>query len=164
MTHISLIVAADENNIIGGDNKLLWHIPEDLKHFKALTLGKPIVMGRKTYDSIGRPLPGRPNIVITRNPQWKADGVTTATSLEEAFDTAETLGPETMVIGGATIYEAALPFATSVYLTRIHKVYTGDAAFPALSQAEWQEVSRTKGEHCATAGIEYEFIKYQRIA
>lgn len=164
MTDISLIVAADQNNIIGGDNKLLWHIPEDLKRFKALTLGKPIIMGRKTYDSIGRPLPSRPNIVITRNPQWKADGLTVVTSLEDAFKAAESLGPETMVIGGATIYEAALPFATSVYLTRIHKAYDGDAVFPALSPSEWQEVSRTKGEQCEAAGIDYEFIKYQRIA
>lgn len=163
MTEISLIVAATENNIIGSDNKLLWHIPEDLKRFKALTLGKPIVMGRKTYDSIGKPLPGRPNIVITRNPQWKADGVTVVTSLEDALKAAETLGPETMIIGGATIYEAALPFATSVYLTRIHKVYTGDAAFPALSPSEWRETDRIKGEHCDAAGMEYEFIKYQRI-
>jgi len=164
MSEIALIVAQAQNRVIGGDNKLLWHIPEDLKRFKALTTGKPIIMGRKTYDSIGRPLPNRTNIVITRQQGWKTDGVTVVNSLEDAFKTAKTLGSEeVMVIGGAEIYKAALPFATSVYLTQIQKAYDGDALFPVLDQSEWQETSREKGAQCAESGIEYEFIKYQRI-
>lgn len=159
MSVISLIVACADDNVIGGDNKLLWHIPEDLKHFKALTLGKPVIMGRKTYDSIGRPLPNRPNIVITRQDTWTAPGVTVAKSLEDALKTAENLGSEEiMVIGGAQIYAQALPFATRVYLTRIHKAYDGDARFPQLPEKEWQETQRQQG-----AEAFYEFITYQRI-
>lgn len=163
MTNISLIVAMSQNRVIGGDNKLLWHIPEDLRHFKNLTLGKPVIMGRKTYDAIGRPLPKRPNIVVTRQKNWKAEGVEAAGSLEEALQLAEKHGSsDIMVIGGAEIYKQALPFATCVYLTHIHKVYTGDALFPALDPKEWQETSRQKGEECASAGMDYEFITYKR--
>lgn len=164
MSHISLIVAMAENRVIGGDNKLLWHISEDLKRFKALTIGKPVIMGRKTYDSIGRPLPNRPNIVITRQDNWSTEGVTAVNSLEAALQTAEKLGSgEIMVIGGAQIYKAALPFATRVYLTLIHKVYNGDALFPVLPSDEWRETSREKGTQVAEAGMDYEFVTYQRI-
>ena len=158
MTEISLIVAMADNRVIGGDNKLLWHISEDLKRFKALTIGKPVVMGRKTYDSIGRPLPNRPNIVVTRQEGWTAPGVTAVTNLEDALKTAGNLASgEIMVIGGAQIYAQALPFATRVYLTHIHKAYDGDARFPELPQSEWKETERQKGEG------DYEFITYQRI-
>jgi dihydrofolate reductase len=155
---ISLIVAMAENRVIGGDNKLLWHIPEDLKRFKALTTGKPIIMGRKTYDSIGRPLPNRPNIVITRQAGWTAPGVTVVGSLEDAVKTAENMGSdEIMVIGGAQIYSQALQYATRVYLTHIHKAYDGDARFPELPATEWMESDRQAG-----AEDFYEFITYQR--
>ncbi len=161
MPEISLIVAMAENRVIGGDNKLLWHLPEDLKHFKALTTGKPIIMGRKTYDSIGRPLPNRTNIVITRQQNWTAEGVSVVPSLEEALKTAETINEkEIMVIGGAQVYEAALPFATRVYLTLLHKVYTGDAVFPELPEKEWTETARVSN---TGPGIDYDFITYQRI-
>lgn len=164
MVKISLIVAADENNVIGGDNQLLWHIPEDLKFFKAKTLGKPIIMGRKTYESIGRPLPGRTNIVITRNPEWNASGVTTAPSLESALKTAQTLTPdEICIIGGGTIYEQALQFATSVYLTRVHNVYNGDTRFPELNANEWQLIHEQQGNDCEAAGINYTFLEYKKI-
>jgi dihydrofolate reductase len=162
--NVSLIVAMADNRVIGGDNKLLWHISEDLKYFKAMTLGKPVVMGRKTYEAIGKPLPGRPNIVITRQSSWKADGVETASSLEDALQKAEKHSVDkVMVIGGAQIYAAALPFATSVYLTHIHKVYTGDALFPDLPPTEWKETDRRKGNESPANGVDYEFVTYQRI-
>jgi dihydrofolate reductase len=161
---ISLIAAVAENNVIGGGNAMLWHIPEDFKYFKSVTMGKPIIMGRKTFDSIGRALPGRLNIVITRQVGWMAEGVTIAASLEDALKIAEkTDTSEAIVIGGAQIYAAALPFATTVYLTHIQKVYTGDAVFPALDPNVWQEVSRTQGKDCAKVGIDYEFTVYKRI-
>lgn len=160
---IALIAACAENRVIGGNNQLLWHIPEDLKHFKALTLGKPVIMGRKTFDSIGRPLPNRPNIVITRQQGWTAGGVTVAHSLEDALKTAQKLDArEIMIIGGAQLYAQALPFATRVYLTLIHKVYDGDALFPELIQSEWRQTDRKKGVECLTAGMDYEFITYER--
>lgn len=163
MTAIALIAAQAENRVIGGDNKLLWHIPEDFRHFKSLTMGKPIIMGRKTYDSIGRPLPKRPNIVITRQKDWQAEGVIAAGSLAEAFKLAESFGPEEiMVIGGAGIYAQALPFATTVYLTHIHKAYDGDALFPELPAKDWRETERRKGDE-SPDGLTYDFITYQRI-
>lgn len=166
MGNISLIVAMADNRVIGksGDTRLLWHIPEDFKHFKALTTGKPIIMGRKTYDSIGRPLPNRPNIVVTRQANWSVSGVTVAGSLDDAFKMAQNMAAEEiMVIGGAEIYKAALPFATSVYLTHIHKAYDGDALFPVLCESEWREISRQKGTQCQEAAMDYEFVTYQRI-
>jgi dihydrofolate reductase len=161
---ISLIAAVAENNVIGGGNAMLWHIPEDFKYFKSVTIGKPIIMGRKTFDSIGRPLPGRLNIVITRQTGWVADGVTVAPSLEDAIKTAEkTEASEAMVIGGAQIYAAALPFATTIYLTHIQKGYTGDAVFPPVDVTAWREVSRDLGQDCAKVGTHYEFTVYKRI-
>lgn len=157
---LSIIVATSENGVIGDGNKMLWHIPEDFKYFKATTMGAPIIMGRKTFESIGRPLPGRKNIVITRNAGWKAEGVTIAPSLEDAIKMADNSG---WIIGGAQIYAQALQFATSVYLTLIHKVYTGDAHFPALDPKVWQEVSRKKGTDCATLGLDYDFIVLRKI-
>lgn len=163
MAKISLIVAAASNNVIGGDNTLLWHIPEDLKFFKAKTAGHPIIMGRKTFDSIGRPLPKRTNIVITRNPDWQSEGVVTSPSLPDAIKTAQLLdSDEIFIIGGGTVYAAALQFATSVYLTRIHSDYTGDTYFPTLPDAQWQLVSEREGEQCDETGIRYTFLEYQR--
>ncbi|NBX66274.1 MAG: dihydrofolate reductase [Proteobacteria bacterium] len=162
---ISLIAAVSENNVIGDGEKLLWHIPEDFRYFKSTTMGKPIIMGRRTYDSIGRPLPGRLNIVITRNSDWKADGITTAASLEEAIKTAEKQNvSEIFVIGGGQIYAQALPFATSVYLTLVQGVYTGDVRFPALDPKVWQETSRKKGTDCDKVGMNYEFIVYEKVS
>lgn len=163
MAKISLIVAAANNNVIGGDNTLLWHIPEDLKYFKAKTAGRPIIMGRKTFDSIGRPLPKRTNIVITRNSDWRAEGVVTSTSLSEAIKTAQMLDTdEIFIIGGGTIYEAALQFATSVYLTQVHADFKGDTYFPELSDADWQLISSKQGEQCDEVGIPYTFQEYVR--
>lgn len=130
--------------VIGKDNQMLWHLPADFAWFKQQTLGKPIVMGRKTYESIGRPLPGRLNIVITRDPELKIEGCTCVTSLEQALQTAQTEGAEElMVIGGGAIYEAFLPLAERLYLTFVETELKGDTYFPNWQQAQvtWQETS-----------------------
>ncbi len=136
---VSCIAAIGKNRVIGKGNTLLWHIPEDLKRFKMLTLGHPVIMGRKTFDSIvamlGKPLPGRTNIVVTRNNEWKFDGVEVAHSLEEALSKAKELNTqEVFVIGGAQIYEQALPFTDRLYLTLIDDTKDGDVFFPAYEQ------------------------------
>jgi dihydrofolate reductase len=138
---VSLIVAVADNGVIGQRNGLPWRLPEDLKRFKALTMGKPIIMGRKTYDSIGKPLPGRTNIVITRQPGLSLPGCVVAGSLPAAVDAAGAVD-EVMVIGGAEIYRQALPMTQRVYLTRVHAQVEGDACFPALAPEQWQEVAR----------------------
>lgn len=163
---VALIVAAAANNVIGRDNQLPWHLPQDLKYFKATTLGKPIIMGRKTYESIGRPLPGRPNIVITRNRAWSAAGVNAVASLDEALALATKLVEsqelqEVMVIGGAEIYKTALPRADRIYLTRIDLSVEGDAWFPAIDEKEWFLVSSQAGEE---GGLPHRFLVYERAA
>jgi dihydrofolate reductase len=135
---ISLIVAASTNNVIGNDGELPWRLSDDLKRFKAVTMGKPIVMGRKTFESIGRPLPGRQNIVITRQEGFVADGCDVVQSTAEAVAVAGA-ADEMMVIGGSQIYAAFLPIADRVYLTRVHAEVEGDAFFPSLDEAVWQE-------------------------
>ena len=147
---LSLIVAMAENRTIGLNNELPWHLSEDLKYFKSVTMGKPIVMGRKTFDSIGRPLPGRLNIVITRNTEWQHSGVETAASLQQAVAIAEEANPqdqealiqEVMVIGGEEIYRTAIELADRLYITRVQAEVEGDAFFPEYNEPEWQEVSR----------------------
>lgn len=138
---LALIVAAAENDVIGQANTLPWRLSADLKRFKALTLGKAVIMGRKTFDSIGKPLPGRTNIVITRQPGLRIAGCLIATSLQDALTQAQTALPdcaEVMVIGGAEIYRQALPLAQRVYLTRVHATVPGDAFFPALPTDAWR--------------------------
>ena len=142
MTTISLIVTTAENNVIGMDNKMPWHIPEDFKHFKEITMGKPCIMGRKTYESIldqlGKPLPGRDSIVISRG-GYNHEGCTTVTSVDEAIGKAKDLtDDEIMVIGGAQIYALTLPLANRIYLTRVHQTPEGDAFFPEFG-ADWTE-------------------------
>lgn len=143
---VVLVVAAADNGVIGKDGRMPWHIPADLKRFKQMTVGKPVVMGRKTFDSIGRPLPGRHNIVLTRQPGWHADGVTTVGNLAEAIAAAgldPRIRPEQlMVIGGGEIYRLAMPIATHVALTRVHATPDGDAWFPEPDPAQWVEVAR----------------------
>jgi dihydrofolate reductase len=139
---ISLVVAASENNIIGKNNQLLWHLPNDMKFFKNITWGMPVVMGRKTFESMGKPLTGRTNIVVTRNDDFKADGVITANSLDEAMKAAaETDAKEAYVIGGGEIYKQSLPIATKIFLTRVHATLDGDARFPEFNASEWTLVS-----------------------
>jgi dihydrofolate reductase len=139
---ISLVVAMDESGIIGRDNALPWHLPADLKRFKAITLGKPILMGRKTFESIGKPLPGRLNLVLTRSRDWQREGAITMHSVEEALARAGD-AVEVAVIGGEEIFKLALPFAARIYLTEVHARVEGDTAFPAFDRSQWREVERS---------------------
>jgi len=148
---ISLIVAVSQNNVIGRDNQLPWHLPEDLQYFKAVTMGKPLIMGRKTFESIGRPLPGRANIVITRNPDWTAEGVEIVADIEAAFACAQNAcsvsgGDEVMVIGGEQIYRSCLARSDRLYLTRVEARVEGDAFFPKLDEDDWQQVAEKMPE------------------
>lgn len=147
MITLSIIVAMANNRAIGKDNQLLWHLPEDLQYFKRTTMGKPIVMGRKTFESIGRPLPGRLNIVITRQKEWQHDGVKVVHTIDEALKLAEAQSiidgmDEVMVIGGAEIYKTALPVADKLYVTRVDADIDGDAFFPEINNKIWQETGR----------------------
>ena len=138
---VSIVVAMDERNAIGRAGGLPWRLPEDLKRFKALTLGKPVVMGRRTWDSIGKPLPGRHNLVVTRQRGLSLDGATVVGSLEQAFDAAGEV-PEVCVIGGAEVYRAALPITNVLHVTRVHATLEADTFFPPLEPADWVEVTR----------------------
>jgi dihydrofolate reductase len=143
---VTLVLARTDAGVIGAGGRLPWHIPADLQHFKRLTVGKPVIMGRKTYESIGKPLPRRLNIVVTRDPAWNAAGTSTAASLPDAYavayeDALRTGASEVMVIGGAGIFTAALKDAKRVYLTEIHHDYPGDVMVD-LPLAGWREVSR----------------------
>jgi dihydrofolate reductase len=135
---LSIIVAASSNNVIGKDNKLPWHLPEDLKYFKNTTWAMPVVMGRKTYESIGKPLSGRINIVITRNKDLKIDGVEAVQSLNEAMEIAgKHKVKEVFIIGGAEIFNTSLPLVSRIYLTRIHSEIDGDVFFPVFNKENW---------------------------
>jgi len=141
MAIISLLAAADENNVIGLNNQLPWYLPADLKYFKNQTWGLPVVMGRKTFEALGKPLPGRTNIVITRNTTWAFENVLAAHSLEAAIAIAQQTGTrEIFVIGGAQVFKTALPLANRIYLTRIHHQFQGDAYFPPFSKEQWHLV------------------------
>lgn len=158
---LTLIAALARNGVIGRDNAMPWHLPEDLKRFKALTLGSPIIMGRKTWESLGRPLPGRHNIVISRDPRYVAQGASLVNSLSQAVDLAAEERPEEIfVIGGAEIYRLALPLAQRLQLTEIDQDFAGDAHFPAFADSGWQEVARAS--HRAEAGFDYSFVTYER--
>lgn len=140
---LTAVVAATENDVIGRDKGMPWHLPADLRHFKEVTLGKPVLMGRKTFESIGRALPGRRNLVLSRSDLSGVAGVERVGSLEEAIAAAGE-APELMVIGGAALYALALPRVSRVHLTRLHMQLQGDAHFPPLRAEEWQEVSRSE--------------------
>jgi dihydrofolate reductase len=146
MPLVSLVVATDQRGAIGRAGGLPWHLPDDLRRFKALTLGKPVVMGRKTWDSIGRPLPGRHNLVITRQAGLDLPGATVVASLEEALAAAGDV-PEVCVIGGAEVFRQALPQVDVVHLTRVHATVAADTYLPPLDAAAWEEVARE--EHAA---------------
>lgn len=146
---VSIVVAVADNGVIGRGNALPWDLPDDLQHFKRTTMGRPIVMGRKTFESIGRPLPGRLNIILTRDPSWTAHGVSVASSIEQAIDLAEGQAfidgaDSVMVIGGAEVYRQALPFASRAFVTRVHGQVEGDAFFDLDEIASWREVARER--------------------
>jgi dihydrofolate reductase len=140
--NIALVVAAAENNVIGKNNQLLWRLPNDTKFFKNTTWGMPVIMGRKTFDSLGKPLAGRTNIVITRQKNWTAPGAHVVATLEEAIAAAaDTDAKEAFVIGGGEIYALALPLAQRIYLTRVHTTLDGDAYFPEFDEQQWELLS-----------------------
>jgi len=170
MTILSMIVATAENNIIGKDNDMPWHLPADLAYFKKVTLGKPIIMGRKTYESIGRPLPGRRNIVISRDenyiPQGKgAERVNVVTSVEQALalvEGSEETIPEIMVIGGGAIYKHCLPNADRLYVTHIKATIEGDTQFPSYDDGSWQKISSELRESDEKNIYDLDFSVYHR--
>ena len=159
---IYLIAAMDRKRLIGRDNAMPWHLPADLAHFKATTLGKPILMGRKTFESLGRPLPGRHNIVLTRDPKFTADGITVAHDLDQALAAAGEV-PELMVIGGATLYATLLPRADRMYLTFIEANFEGDAWFPAWPEEQWREVARAPHVADERNIHPYTFVELRRV-
>jgi dihydrofolate reductase len=159
MTLLTIIVAADQDNGIGIDNTLPWRLPEDLAHFKRLTTGHAIIMGRKTFDSIGRPLPNRRNIVVTRNADWRHEGVEAVTSLDAARKLVAA-DAQAFIIGGANIYEQSLGFADEVVLTRVGGKFQCDAFFPVLPAGDWQETAHE--EHVSADGLPYAFITMRR--
>ncbi|HIJ38747.1 MAG TPA: dihydrofolate reductase [Rhodospirillaceae bacterium] len=158
---LSMIVAVAANGVIGRDNALPWHLPEDLRYFKRITLGKPVLMGRKTFLSIGKPLPGRTNIVLSGDPAWKAEGVLVARTFDQALAQARDHagGGEIMVIGGARLFEAAQPDAGRIYLTQVHRAYEGDVTFHLSDPAHWQEISRDDRE----GDPGYSFLVLERL-
>lgn len=168
---LSMIIAAAENRVMGRDNQMPWHLPNDLQYFKKVTMGKPMIMGRKTYESLGKPLPSRPHIIITRQADYVApnanEQVQVVSTLEAAIAAAEILlknseYTEAMVIGGAEICNLAFPYTDRLYLTEVHAQVEGDVFFPEFDKSAWQEVSRES--HKASAGnpYDYSFVVYER--
>jgi dihydrofolate reductase len=159
---ISLVVGMARNRVIGRDNGLPWRLPEDLRHFKTVTMGKPILMGRKTFASIGRPLPGRLNLVLTRDPDWKSEGVEAVHSLAEAYGKCAD-APELAGIGGAEIFSMLLPAATRIYLTRIEADIAGDTLFPAIDPSQWCESSRREFQADERNAYDMTFVTLERV-
>lgn len=166
---IVLVAAVGENGVIGADNDMPWRLPTDLKHFKALTLGRPVIMGRKTFESLGKPLPGRPNIVVTRNAGFDAQGASVVSSLEQALERAGSLAREgeadsIVVMGGGEIYKAAMPFADRLEITRVHARPDGDTRFPDIDPQIWREEARFVPERGPKDSADMTFLTYRRRA
>lgn len=157
---ISLIVAMSQNRVIGINGKMPWHISADLKHFRQVTWGKPIVMGRKTFESLGKPLPGRRNIVISQNPDYRPEGCETVSSAEAALEMAAS--DEIMVIGGAMVYGAFIERAQQLYITLIHHDFAGDTYFPEWQESDWEEQEYNKVAFDPDCGLSYSFIRLCR--
>ncbi len=161
---ISLVVAASNNNAIGLDGKMPWHLPNDLKHFKNVTWGLPVVMGRKTFDSLGKPLPGRKNIVITRNTAWKNDNAIGVKTIEDALFLAKQMDvKELMVIGGGEIYKLLFEKAKRIYLTRVNAEFEADTFFPAVDEKQWQMISNDTYKADEKNNFDYAFQTWERI-
>jgi dihydrofolate reductase len=158
---IILIAAVGENGEMGHNNELLWHLPGDLPRFKQITMGSPIIMGRKTYDSIGRALPGRLNIILTENLNWQAEGVTVANSLDRALDLAKVENSgKAFIIGGGQIYKLFLAYATSLEMTEVYDTPIADTFFPNFSGAQFNEISR----ECITGNTpKFDYVTYKRV-
>lgn len=159
MNNLSIIVAVAENGVIGHQNTLPWHLPEDLKNFRALTTAHHIIMGRKTYESLGRLLPGRTTVIVTRNPTYKIEGALIAHSLEAAIDLCQ-LDTEAFLIGGAELYQAGLSLASKLYITEIALAPEGDAFFPDVDAKLWSETSREA--HTSEQGLVFSYVTYTR--
>jgi dihydrofolate reductase len=167
VSSVALIAAVARNNVIGKENRLLWRIKADLRHFRELTLGKPVIMGRKTFQSIGKPLPGRDNIVVTRDAAFAVDGVTVAVSLDEAFATARKLADERgvneiMVAGGGDIYAQTIGMADRLLMTEVDVDIEGDAFFPAIDRKLWREKRRIANPKGPDDDAAYAFVDYVR--
>lgn len=160
---ISLIAAMDENRVIGRDNALPWRLPADMRHFRELTMGKPLLMGRKTFESIGKALPGRRNIILTRDPDFRAPDCEVARTLDEAL-AAGAGSDELMVLGGADLFAQLLPRASRLYLTEIHASFSGDAWFPEFSRQEWAEVERIRHAADEKNPYAYSFVTWERCS
>ena len=163
--HISILVAMAKNRVIGRNNALPWQLPPDLKRFKELTMGHHIVMGRKTYESIGRPLPGRTSVIITRQPDYQVPGAIVVTSIDQALkvcSAGKEVDQEIFVIGGAQIYRQSLGLCQRIYITEIQQEFDGDTLFPELNQQEWREISREKYRLNDGDGLEYHFVVLDR--
>ncbi len=149
---LSMVVAIGDNGAIGKDGKVPWRIPEDLKHFKSVTMGHAIIMGRKTWDEVGKPLPGRRNLVVTRNAGLVLEGAEVFTTLEAAIAASRTTDSEPFVIGGSVLYALALPLATRIHLTEVHRSVEADTFFPPFDRSAWREIERRPAE---TEGVEF---------
>src|SRR6476646_5864533 len=158
---ISIIVATDEENGIGKDNQLMWHLPKDLKFFKTTTSGHPVIMGRKTFDSVGRPLPNRRNIVITHQKDLKIEGVEVFNALENAIKACA--NDEIFIVGGGEIYKQALPFTNKIYLTKVHHTFNADAFFPEFNPAEWKLIFKQDHEKDEKHAYRFSFLTFSRI-
>lgn len=164
MTTLYLIVARARNGVIGRDNDLPWKLPEDLAHFKRTTMGAPLIMGRKTHESIGRALPGRRNIIVTRNPARRFDGCDTVTSLDDALALCERLhAPVAYLIGGAQLYRDGIERAERMIITEIDRAFEGDATFAAPAPDQWREISRETHRANPPNDFNYAFVEYERI-
>lgn len=161
---LSIVVAKAKNNIIGKENKLIWNLPEDLRHFKEITTGHTIIMGRKTFESLGRVLPNRKHIIFSQNPDFKVrdENVEVVHSLLQIQDLIEGQ-EEAFVIGGAMIYNFLMPYVTKMYVTEIDKEYDGDAFFPKINTEIWKEISREKGKKDENNNLDYDFVIYEKI-
>ena len=156
---ITIIAAVSENNVLGKNNKLIWHIPDDLKRFKKLTLGHSVIMGRKTFESIARPLPQRKNIILTRNKNYKAKGAVIAHNVKEALNFCEN-DNQPFIIGGGEIYKLFMSISNKIELTRIHKSYDGDAFFPEILEEKWKLVNSKKNNLSDTKVINFSYLTY----
>jgi len=160
---LSSVVAASTNNIIGKDNQLLWRLPNDMKFFKNTTWGMPVVMGRKTFESLGKPLTGRTNIVITRKKDWTPDGVKVVSNLDEAMSAAaDADAKEAFIIGGGEIYKQTMPLVHRIYITRVHAILQGDTSFPEIDEKEWELLSQLDFKADEKHKYDYCFQVWQR--
>ena len=159
---LSLIVAVSKNNVIGADNGLLWQMPADLRHFKAVTIDHTVIMGRKTYESIGKPLRDRRNIVVTRQEEYEADGCEVVNSLQDAVDLC-TREQEVFIVGGGEIYKQAIHAADKIYLTRIYNEFEGDTVFPEINFSEWRLTKYLKHHKDEKNPFDYSFSEYERL-